>query len=183
APHAVVRTGVRGHVRERGMEHVEHELAAWREVAAAGLEARDLIRRRQVVEERAERHDDERELAAEIEVAHVRALGADASRELLAVDLRGERREHLLRAIDADDGDAAPRDRERDATGPDPDLEHGSAGCAREARVERNVGLVRGEDEVVPGRQVPGRRRLGRGSTARGHGRATYLLGRTQTMA
>ena len=116
--------------------HVGHEVDAQR--AARTQDARDRLKRRlqvAVAEQRLQdavrrEHGGER-ARRERQRANVAAHEAQPIGQPRAAAARGGARQHGRGAVDAGEGDAGPRERQGDAAGAAPQLEHAAAGaCA-----------------------------------------------------
>src|SRR5919201_2011281 len=119
-----------GDALEIRYHHFDHETAAGFEMRGDVLKARDLLVLRRQVHDRVEDEVNERE-----RVVHSRRREvADRHPDLLRARLFAQPRDHRLREVDAVNAHATLRERERDASGADPELERGSV--TRELREE-----------------------------------------------
>src|SRR5919197_571331 len=76
---------------------------------------------------------------------------ADRHGDLVAAGLRAQLRDHVGREVDPADGHAPGRKRQRDAAGPDPELQGGALACEPGEEVDR-----RGDDRRLAPAAKPG---------------------------
>jgi len=105
-------------------DHIDDEATAGREMRSCVLEHRDLFLLRRDVHERVPHEIDERELTGDAGRRHV----ADRHRDRVGTGLGAQLLDHVRGELDAVHLDAARDERERDASGADGELEHGTAG-------------------------------------------------------
>jgi hypothetical protein len=129
------------------------------EVMPHARERVQLVLDRDAVQERSPRADHEREgaVGVEVERAHVALVPGDVQARLRR-DLLRQHGEHLRAGVDPHHGHPRARDRHRDATRSDRQLEDGAAEALGEVAVE---------GEVVPKRAVLEVVRAGEGGVAR----------------
>jgi len=131
-----------------GHADLDHEAAARLEVGRDVAEAGHLLGLRGQVVDRVEDEVSERERAVDPRCGKV----ADRHRDRLAAELLAQPRDHRLRKVDPVHLHPAPGERERDAAGPDPELQRPAVACERSEEIDRRFdGLAR---EHLGGRLV-----------------------------